>query len=484
MLEKNNNYAFANFSHVINTANNGFFCVFASVKMQNHIADSYKNNNEIAFFNYSYNSEDYDASTLHDFYLQNIDKKIFFILNLQITLNPFLDQEEDFYRYKNLLNLNMSRDFLANKHKVWIFFLTPDMKFKLQDYAPDFYDYISKKISFEDVSEEKTKIEINNLSKDILTLNEIHQIKERLLRYKEIETEYLSYFTETPEGNILLKEGITKDRCLIAAQTLTNIAELYGKISNFETAISIYKKVILIRETFLGQEHPDTATSYNYLGLLYYNQGDYQKALKYYEKSLEIREKILGIDNIDTAMSYNNIGNLYDNQGDYQKALGYYEKALEILEKLLGIEHSYTAGIYNNIGLVFNNKGDYEKALEYFEKALEIREKILGKENIDTAGSYHNIGLLYANQGDYQEALKYYEKALKIKEKILGQEHPITAMNYNSIGALYFEQGNYQKALEYYEKALEILEKTVGEKNPKYKLVLKNIEEINKINNK
>ena len=47
-------------------------------------------------------------------------------------------------------------------------------------------------------------------------------------------------------------------------------------------------------------------------------------------KSLQIKFKTLGENHPDTAASYNNIGSSYDNKGDYDKALEYYNKCLNI----------------------------------------------------------------------------------------------------------------------------------------------------------
>ncbi|MBR2475855.1 MAG: tetratricopeptide repeat protein, partial [Bacteroidaceae bacterium] len=131
----------------------------------------------------------------------------------------------------------------------------------------------------------------------------------------------------------------------------------------------------------------------------------YDRALKLYSEALDIQEKVLGKEHPDTATSYNNIGVVYDNQGEYDKALEYHFKALEIKEKTLGKEHPNTASSYNNIGVVYDNQGEYEKALEYHFKALEIREKTLGKGHPDTATSYNNIGMVYYNQEEYDNAL-------------------------------------------------------------------------------
>ncbi len=43
-----------------------------------------------------------------------------------------------------------------------------------------------------------------------------------------------------------------------------------------------------------GENHPDVATSYNNLGLVYYSQGNYPQALEYHQKSLEINRKLYG----------------------------------------------------------------------------------------------------------------------------------------------------------------------------------------------
>ena len=98
----------------------------------------------------------------------------------------------------------------------------------------------------------------------------------------------------------------------------------------------------------------------------------YDKAVTSYSRLITLRESFLGTEHPSTATSYNNIGGVYDNLGDYDKALEYYSKALAICEKVLGPEHPSTATAYDNIGGIYYSQGDYDKALEYFSKALVI----------------------------------------------------------------------------------------------------------------
>ena len=149
----------------------------------------------------------------------------------------------------------------------------------------------------------------------------------------------------------------------------------YGR---YDKALEIWLREVLLSEQLYGEDHPNTATTYNNIGLVHNELGDYNKALDYHSKALSIREKVLGKDHPETATSYNNIGLVYNELGDYDKALEYYSKALFIYEKVLGEDHTLTATSYNNIGLVYDNLGDYSKALEYYSNALSICEKVLG----------------------------------------------------------------------------------------------------------
>ena len=256
---------------------------------------------------------------------------------------------------------------------------------------------------------------------------------------------------------------------------LFEYADFLSIYAKYNKAVEIYNRVITLRERLYGTEHPDTAASYNNIGLVYCYLSEYETALEYLFRTLKIEEKVLGTEHSDTANSFNNIGNVYEELGEYETALEYHFRALKIKEKVLGTEHPDTAMSYNNIGVVYKDLSEYETALEYYFKALKIKEKVLGPELPDTAMSYNNIGIVYYELSEYETALEYYFKALKIKEKAFGTEHPDTAMSYNNIGIVYDELSEYETALEYYFKALKIEEKVLGPEHPDTAMSYNNI---------
>ena len=225
-----------------------------------------------------------------------------------------------------------------------------------------------------------------------------------------------------------------------------------------------------------GDKHPNVATSYNNIGLVYGNQGNYSQTLEYCNKALEILLAVFGEQHPDVATSYNNIGFVYSSQGNYSQALEYNNKALEIRLVVFGEQHPDVATSYINIGFVYDNQGNYSQALEYYNKALGILLAVFGEQHPDVATCYNNIGLVYGNQGNYSQALEYYNKALEILLAVFGEQHPDVATSYANIAAIMFRQGNYQGYLEYLEKSYNIRNDLLPSDHPQLLQTKKNIE--------
>ena len=74
-----------------------------------------------------------------------------------------------------------------------------------------------------------------------------------------------------------------------------------------------------------------------------YARGQYAEAALLFQESLSIRRDILGEDHPDTAASYNNLAVTLDAQGKYAEAEALHRQALAIRLKALGEDHPDTA---------------------------------------------------------------------------------------------------------------------------------------------
>ena len=251
------------------------------------------------------------------------------------------------------------------------------------------------------------------------------------------------------------------------AGMLTDYGGFLERYALYEKALDQYREARTVRMRVLGDDHPDTARSYNDIGRVFEALGDFDKALDYYDDALQTYESVLGEDHFSTAITYYNVGRLSEKDGggkhEFETALRYCEKALEILGRIQMGDRSVEAEILAEIGLIYDRLEDPCAALEYYEKALKIEEDAFGKDPLSKITAYNKVGRLYHHMYEEESALEYYEKALKLEKHYLGENHPSTARTYKEIGEIHMSRRDYEKALEYCEKALGISEKVFGD---------------------
>ncbi|MBE9098235.1 tetratricopeptide repeat protein [filamentous cyanobacterium LEGE 07170] len=263
-----------------------------------------------------------------------------------------------------------------------------------------------------------------------------------------------------------LRETVLGETHPDVAISLNNLAELYRLQGNYAAAEPLYQRSLTILEAVLGETHPTVATSLNNLALLYQDQGNYAAAEPLYQRSLTIRETALGDTHPDVAISLNNLAELYRLQGNYAAAEPLYQRSLTILETVLGETHPTVATSLNNLALLYQDQGNYVAAEPLYQRALSIYETVLGDTHPDVAQSLNNLAVLYQSQGNYVAAEPLYQRALSIYETVLGDTHPGVAQSLNNLAVLYQDQGNYGAAEPLYQRALSIYETVLGDTHP------------------
>ena len=216
---------------------------------------------------------------------------------------------------------------------------------------------------------------VNKAEKYYKDLKQVHESI-----YQGIEALLLRAKTKMAEVNTPIDERITEVHAIYAKADqwakdsalpddkldglLDDFAHFLNKYGKYKEAEQVYLRLVSLRERTLGKEHPDTATSYNNIGQVYYSQGEYPKALEYHFKALDICEKVLGKEHPSTAASYNNIAGVHFSQGNYTKAIEYYQKALAIFAKVLGPDHPNTKAGKENMKICQLMKAKQDGASE------------------------------------------------------------------------------------------------------------------------
>ncbi|MEM1367718.1 MAG: tetratricopeptide repeat protein [Cyanobacteria bacterium P01_H01_bin.15] len=153
-----------------------------------------------------------------------------------------------------------------------------------------------------------------------------------------------------------------------SALTLSHVAEFESIIPHLEAFTAGPMEFV-----------EDDDLSWLFIGVasFYEGQGLYSIAELSYQAAAKIIPERLGEDHPDTATSYNNLAALYELQGRYEKAEPLFQKALALTQRLLGEDHPSTATSYNNLAVLRLNQKRYQEAEELMLKAVKIKHRIL-----------------------------------------------------------------------------------------------------------
>ncbi|GHO62727.1 hypothetical protein KSC_016190 [Ktedonobacter sp. SOSP1-52] len=232
-------------------------------------------------------------------------------------------------------------------------------------------------------------------------------------------------------------------------------------------AEALYQRALYIQERLHGPEHPQMATSLNYLAVLYWRQGRYADAEPLYQRALPILEKALGSDHPYMAQLLGNLALLYRDQGKYADAELLFQRVLRILEQARGEDHPDIVQVLNNLALLYWKQGKYADAEPLYQRALRLSEQSQGSMHPQLPETLNGLANLRRDQGKYAEAEPLYQRALTICEQLLGPHHPETAQTLHDLAICSQEQGDLGKALSFAERALKIRSLSLGEAHPK-----------------
>lgn len=422
-----NKDAYLDLEWIIEESDSGFFLLVASSAMQEKILSRYPDSN-IRVFNYQDHPDNYSFGQLLP-WIEEAADKICIIQNMQLALSS----DEACSR------LNLLRDALHRLNTNIIFCMASYAEERLNRVALDLYSYVKLVLQFEDeedITERKPQIELRATD----------------------ESENIA----PPEIDLNGDPQYWLSRAL----SLNNQTKVFLDAGRYQDALTLLNAILIIREHYLPENHPDIADTYEFISIAFEGLGRYDEAMEYCKKALEFCEARLGLEHLLTADAYSNIARVYREMGQLDIALQYSKKALAISEVKLGSEHPDTAIAYNNIANAYYAMGKYDTALEYHRKALAIYEDKLGAEHPDTAATYDNIANVYYDMGKLDTALEYHKKALAICESKLGAEHPDTATTYNNVAFVYWKKGDLKTAQIYFEKALTIYQNKLGKDHP------------------
>ncbi|PRD24466.1 UNVERIFIED_CONTAM: Tankyrase [Trichonephila clavipes] len=151
----------------------------------------------------------------------------------------------------------------------------------------------------------------------------------------------------------------------------STIACIHVDQRNFSLALENFREVFNKMKDCRGENHPDTQSAKQDVGIALQHNGNYYEASKIFESIVEVLSEIYD-------EHHPNILNAQVNLADVLVQLGNYERAMETFEDLYhkykikyGEMHDKTLQMKSNIGFILQKQGQLYEAKDIFQEILE-----------------------------------------------------------------------------------------------------------------
>ena len=296
------------------------------------------------------------------------------------------------------------------------------------------------------------------LSKTLKTLGGMEYVKSDVEQALEIICELRSLIGDTLDvAQLYYVHGIT-----------------LSQMGCYREGIEVLKTSLLVRNKTC-RESAHHGETYHQLGWSYYQQENYETALELHKKALVVKKNLFGEQHLKAADTYHELGNTCYKLARYDTALGYNRKALAVrkaCEDEKAIAESQFA-----IGCTLFKLKHYKQALKANNSSFIVREQLLGK-HVKTADSIHSIGCTVFQLKNYFYAIKAFKESATMRKSLLGN-HVGTADSYYKLGCTYYEMKKYVEALDAHKEA-----RLIREELQEYEKTLKSLYWIGKTHQK
>ena len=278
-----------------------------------------------------------------------------------------------------------------------------------------------------------------------------------------------------------------------SAKVNAEIADLCGKLGNYDEAIKYLNASLDICRQQNQLEHEDCANVYFDLGTCYLQKKDYPEALINFEDALKIREKIYGPNEHALLSCHIAMVECYKAMGNQEKLTKHLddlnviakiiskknetgrkklkerlkEKAGQklIIDKIKKQKKELKANggdlsmirILNEAEVVgYAAFGDKRKALKGLKKLFEESHKEFNEISHEMADKYYIHGIVYRNLGMYEESCSYFKKSWTIYRNVGSIVDDDLKKAYYEYGIAYLLLDQYEEARAYCEKGVRL----------------------------
>ncbi|RGP76056.1 hypothetical protein FLONG3_5447 [Fusarium longipes] len=265
----------------------------------------------------------------------------------------------------------------------------------------------------------------------------------------------------TREGNVTM----------FAREALLAVSEFYPygtfeEISTCTAYLAHASSVLRVQNIESDEDKLLRASMLHRLGGYYLYQGQYSEAQKFQEESITIRNTLLGEDHPETLVVMSDLASTLCDQERLDEAEKLEVLIMETWKRIRGEEHHQTLDAMSNLAVTMSSQGHPEEAEVLNRHVMEVRKRILGEEHTDTLISMNNLSKTISDQERHDEAIEIHRHVLGVHKRIQGHEHPDTLLSMGNLARSLFCQADLGEAEELQKQVMDMRRRILGEEHP------------------
>lgn len=234
-------------------------------------------------------------------------------------------------------------------------------------------------------------------------------------------------------------------------------------LGEFELAEANANRALDLAQGSMEETDPDTLVAMVYLSTALQARGDNDQAISMLQNALATRGRVLGEEHWQTLSTANNLGLTLDLAGRAAEAEVLYRRSLAIAGRTLDAGQPQLASLKENLGNLLFKKGEIDEAERLLADAYARRQTRLGPAHPATLTNAMNLAVLYTaqaktNPARFDDAERLMRAALDGTVTRFGADHRQTIGVRSEYASVLRDRSRYAQADREYAQAWALAE--------------------------
>lgn len=321
---------------------------------------------------------------------------------------------------------------------------------------------------------------VGGLSVALWQAREAHRERERAeeaLAHSETVTNFLmelfqandprSTRGEDVTARELLQRGVARadgldDQPQLQAHLLDVVGRVYESLAQYETAESLLRRALRLRQESLGEKHLLVTESMTHLASLLNRRGAYEEAESLLRRAVAIQNESLDGPHPARATTLAQLGHLLPYLDKWEEAEEVRRNVVTMQRALWGSRHPMVANSIVKVGAILRARGRYDEAEVLLREAVDIYES-QDEIHVDATTTLFQLAILLKHKGAYDEAEALLRRAIDLRRELEGDGDPDISSYMFELALVLHRSGKVAGVEELYRDAMAFRQRVLGD---------------------